>query len=288
MKQHPLKNEHAATEERTDPNATVPLGYSRVREGEKVHCVMRHFERVAHRYDLMNTILSFGIHRLWKRAAVMALNVRPGDRVLDLCGGTGDLSLLATRGTGRSGSVILYDLSLAMMAAGRAKVKRGSRSPVHMVQGDAENLALAPESFDRVIIGFGVRNLTHNDRVFQEIRRVLTPGGKMVCLEFARPRSRFFGWLYDLYSFSLMPILGRLLAGSGQAYRYLAESIRVFSSPDEIVLSLERAGFRSVRYRRMTGGIAVIHEGIKGESHKLEKTSSAAGLGDRRPGRRPG
>lgn len=245
-------------------HSQVDFGYRQVPEGEKIHRVLGHFQAVARRYDLMNSLLSLGIHRLWKLAAVKALGLRPGERVLDLCGGTGDLAVLSQRGVGRSGSVVLYDLSRAMMTAGMPKVRRHGHSSVHFVQGDAENLALRSRAFDRVIVGFGLRNLTHLDRGFLEIHRILKPGGRMVCLEFAKPDMPLFRWLYDRYSFRVMPFIGLLVTGSREAYTYLAESIRVFSSPDEMSELMKSAGFTAVRYRRLTNGIAVLHEANKG------------------------
>lgn len=240
------------------------FGCFSVPEGEKVNRVRRHFNAVAARYDFMNTLLSFGTHHIWKRLAVRLVDLRKGDRVLDVCGGTGDLSLLAARETGDSGCVVLYDINWAMMRSGRLK---GASSPyarnIAYVQGDAESIAFKNDSFDATMVGFGIRNLTHMERGFQEMHRVLRPGGKFMCLEFSEPAPPWFRSLYDFYSFHLMPFLGEILAGSRHAYTYLTESIRLFPNPDRLKSLLEDIGFSRVTYRRFTNGIAVVHLGIK-------------------------
>ncbi|NIO06306.1 MAG: bifunctional demethylmenaquinone methyltransferase/2-methoxy-6-polyprenyl-1,4-benzoquinol methylase UbiE [Proteobacteria bacterium] len=242
----------------------VCFGYRRVAEAEKIKLVQRHFNTVARKYDLMNTILSFGLHHLWKRSAIRALGLNPGDRVIDVCGGTADLAILAARAVGTSGRVVLCDINRLMMDAGRSKVigSPSSRQIIY-VQADAEQLSVADESFDAAMVGFGIRNLTHMDRGFQEMRRVLKPGGKLMCLEFSLPTASWFRWLYDLYSFSIMPFLGKILVGSWQAYIYLPESIRMFPHAEELTAILQGIGFSRVTHRRLTNGIAVVHVGIK-------------------------
>ncbi len=242
----------------------VHFGYRLVSADEKGKLVLRHFDSIARKYDFMNTVLSFGLHLLWKRRAVEILGLRPGDRILDLCGGTGDLALLAVRQLGASGRVVLYDINRAMMEAGRRKVGRsvyGAR--IAFVQGDGEQISLKADQFDAAMVGFGVRNMTHMERGFEEMHRALRPGGKFLCLEFSRPVTPWFRRLYEIYSFHIMPAVGKLLAGSRQAYTYLPESIRLFPSPEELKALLERVGFGKVTYRRFTNGIAVAHVGVK-------------------------
>ncbi len=232
--------------------------------GEKGRVVLGHFTKVAPKYDFMNTLLSFGLHHLWKRTAVRMLGLKPGDWVLDVCGGTGDLALLAARAVGVSGRVVLYDINRAMMMAGRPKV---SASPlggrIIYLQGDAERIGVADQRFNAALVGFGIRNLTHPEAGFKEIYRVLKPGGELMCLEFSTPQNPWFRRLYDLYSFHVMPWAGKMLAGSREAYTYLPESIRMFSRPEELAAILEGLGFSQVRYRRLTNGIAVVHVGVK-------------------------
>jgi demethylmenaquinone methyltransferase/2-methoxy-6-polyprenyl-1,4-benzoquinol methylase len=231
---------------------------------EKDLRVLRHFNAVAKQYDLMNTLLSFGIHHLWKRTAVNLLKLKPGDRVLDLCGGTGDLAILAQKKIAPGGKAVLYDINREMMEAGRqAKHHAEIRQHIDYVQGNAEILAFPDQSFDAVMVGFGVRNLSRMDLGFQEMYRVLKPDGRMMCLEFSEPINPIFRKLYDLYSLHVMPRLGEMIAGSRQAYTYLPESIRLFPSPDKLRAMLEHIGFSEVRYRRLTNGIAVIHIGVK-------------------------
>ncbi len=247
-----------------NPNETAYFGYRRVPVAEKALLVLKHFNTVAGRYDLMNTLLSFGLHHWWKRTAVKMLGLKPGDRVLDVCGGTGDLALLAARQVGGRGLVLIYDFSRAMLEAGRPKV---SRSPlagrIFYLQGDAERLSLPDNLFDAATVGFGIRNLTHPDTGFREMHRVLKPGGRLMCLEFSQPVWAWFRRLYDLYSFYFMPLAGRIAVGSWQAYTYLPESIRMFSRPRELSAVLEEIGFSQVRFRRLTNGIAAVHVGVK-------------------------
>ena len=242
------------------PEATAPFGYQRIPGNEKADRVQRHFDAVAGRYDLMNSLLSLGIHHTWKKQAIERFGLRPGDRVLDVCGGTGDLSVLAAQKVGASGRIVLYDFNAKMMAAGRGKVL-GTREagPVSHIQGDAESMSFPDCSFDAAMVGFGIRNLTHMDKGFEEMYRVLKSGGKMLCLEFSKPTFPPFRWLYDVYSFTIMPYLGQIIVGNKQAYLHLPESIRTFPLPDALRGMLEEIGFIEVRYQRLTNGIAVIH-----------------------------
>jgi len=243
---------------------TTHFGYLKVPEEDKAKWVRRHFNTVASKYDFMNSLLSLGTHHIWKRIAVAMMGLKPGDRVLDVCGGTADLALLAARELGQSGRIVLYDINWAMMVTGIPKV---SASPfcdrIQYVQGDAECIAFEDESFDAAMVGFGIRNLTHMEEGFREMHRVLKPGGKLMCLEFSHPVTPWFAALYDFYSFYIMPTVGKILGGSRPAYTYLPESIRMFPDADGLKRILEGIGFGRVRYRRLTDGIAVVHVGVK-------------------------
>jgi demethylmenaquinone methyltransferase / 2-methoxy-6-polyprenyl-1,4-benzoquinol methylase len=243
-----------------DQDNMVPFGFQQIPEEEKVGRTMRHFNTVARKYDFMNTLLSFGIHYLWKRTAIEMLHLKPGDRVLDVCGGTGDLAVSATRSVDISGKVIIYDINRKMMQVGRAKRNRSIlKNRIELIQGDAESISFPDDTFDAAMVGFGIRNLTHMDLGFIEMYRILKPGGKIMCLEFSKPTAPLFRWLYDVYSFHVMPLLGQVLVGSRQAYLLLPESIRMFPMPEELSALLRDIGFRKVTYRRLTNGIAVVH-----------------------------
>jgi demethylmenaquinone methyltransferase/2-methoxy-6-polyprenyl-1,4-benzoquinol methylase len=247
-----------------DASDTAYFGFRQLRATEKVNIVLSHFNRVAPKYDFMNSVLSFGIHHAWKRTAIRLLDLKPGDQLLDVCGGTGDLAVLAARHMGKNGRVFIYDINRAMMETGRERPEnRDKAACIHYVQGDAEQIACRENRFDAAIVGFGIRNLTHLEKGFREMYRVLKPGGRVMCLEFSKPVNPLFRWLYDLYSFHIMPVVGSVLAGSRQSYACLSETIRMFASPDEVKAILEDIGFESVSYRRLTNGIAVIHMGRK-------------------------
>jgi len=240
------------------------FGFRTVLVREKAAYVLRHFNSIAVKYDSMNTILSFGLHYLWKRQSVKALGLKPGYRVIDVCGGTGDLSILAARAVGPMGRVVLYDINRAMIEGARSKVSRASLADrIISVQGDAESLSLPEGRFDAAMVGFGIRNLTHMERGLAEMHRVLKPGGWMMCLEFSIPTSSWFRFLYDIYSFHIMPLAGKLLAGTREAYLYLPVSIRKFPPPYEFAAMLKEVGFSKVTYRSLTNGIAVIYTGVK-------------------------
>jgi demethylmenaquinone methyltransferase/2-methoxy-6-polyprenyl-1,4-benzoquinol methylase len=241
------------------------FGYSTVAVEEKPKLVQDHFSSSAARYDLMNTVMSLGVHHRWRRTAIKMMGLQAGDHVLDVCGGTADLSILAARAIGPTGRVTLYDFNRSMMEAGRPKVVRASLAGrIRYVQGDAQEIALASGQFDAAMVGFGIRNLTNPERGFEEMHRVLRPGGKLMCLEFSRPTSAWFRRLYDLHSFLYMPLVMRTLGRSMPSYTYLPESIRTFPLPDEVTDTLERIGFAHVTYRSLTNGISVAHVGVKG------------------------
>ncbi len=248
----------------SDTGKMTHFGFLSVPEDEKVKWVRRHFNSVARKYDSMNTLLSMGIHYQWKRMAVAMMGLREGDHVLDVCGGTGDLSRMAAEKIAPSGRVLLYDINWEMMSAGRPKTNGSPlRGKVAWVQGDAEKIALSDCSFDAAMVGFGIRNLTHFEQGFREMYRVLKPGGTFMCLEFSEPVTPWFKHLYDFYSFHIMPYIGRIFANCQPAYTYLPESIRLFPNPDRLKGILEDIGFHNVKYRRLTDGIAVAHVGKK-------------------------
>lgn len=235
------------------------FGFTAYAESDKVHRVSQHFNTIATQYDLMNTILSGGIHYAWKRRAIETLMIKPGDRILDVCGGTGDIARLSASRTGKKGMSIVYDINRKMMEQGRKKALKG----VTFVQGDAECISFPEASFDAVSIGFGIRNVTHLETGFREIFRVLKKGGAMCCLEFSKPDNPVFRHLYDLYSFRIMPFLGGLITGSKEAYTAFPESIRAFPLPEELGLVLKNIGFKDVKIKKLTNGIAVIHSAKK-------------------------
>jgi len=227
---------------------------------KKSQLILGYFNSVSRKYDMMNTLLSFGIHHIWKRIAVRMLGLNSGDRVLDVCGGTGDLAVLAARAVGQTGHITLYDFSSAMINAGRFKKNNSSiRKRIEYIQGDVQQLSFQNESFDLAMIGFGIRNVIDMKKGFKEMYRILKPGGKMMCLEFSKPVSPIFRLLYNYYSFYIIPFLGKSITGSEQAYTHLPESIRTFPSPDELTDILKNIGFLHVTHKKLTNGIAVIH-----------------------------
>ena len=240
------------------------FGYATVAAEEKPGLVQDHFSSSARRYDLMNSIMSLGVHHRWRRTAVKMMGLKEGDHVLDVCGGTADLAIPAAKVVGSKGRVVLYDFNRAMIEAGRPKVVRAALADrIQYIQGDAQEIALGSGRFDAAMVGFGIRNLTRVERGFEEMHRVLKQGGKLMCLEFSRPTSAWFRRLYDLHSFVYMPLVMRLLGRTMPSYTYLAESIRTFPLPDEVTATLERIGFIDVNYRRLTNGISVVHIGTK-------------------------
>ena len=243
------------------PEKTTDFGYQSVPEDEKSKRVAGVFDSVAPRYDLMNDLMSVGLHRLWKRFTVGASGVRPGERVLDVAGGTGDLARLFSRRVGARGEVVLTDVNPAMLRQGRDRLlDAGVVLP--LVQCDAERLPFGSDRFDCVAVAFGLRNMTHKEAALSEMRRVLKPGGRLVVLEFSK------AWapvrpLYDAYSFGLLPRLGKLVANDAAAYRYLAESIRMHPDQEALKAMLERAGLERVEYFNLATGVVALHRGYK-------------------------
>jgi demethylmenaquinone methyltransferase/2-methoxy-6-polyprenyl-1,4-benzoquinol methylase len=243
---------------------TTHFGYQTVAEGEKAERVRGVFDSVASRYDLMNDLMSLGVHRLWKRFAVELSGVRAGQRVLDLASGTGDLAARLSALVGPEGLVVMSDINAAMLSLGRDRMLDAGRvGNVRYAQIDAEVLPFPSGAFDCVSIGFGLRNVTRKERALAEMHRVLRPGGRALVLEFSHPTTAPLKAAYDLYSFQLLPRLGRLVASDEASYRYLAESIRVH--PDQATLKgmMEAAGFERCDVHNLTGGIVAVHRGFK-------------------------
>jgi demethylmenaquinone methyltransferase/2-methoxy-6-polyprenyl-1,4-benzoquinol methylase len=243
---------------------TTHFGFRQVPEGEKVRLVGSVFDSVALRYDLMNDLMSGGIHRLWKRVAIELSGVRPGQRVLDVAGGTGDLSARFAREVGPTGQVVLSDINAAMLGRGRDRlVDEGLCGNVDFALADAEALPFADQSFDCITIAFGLRNVTRKERALASMLRVLRPGGRLLVLEFSKPTSEFLGRLYDAYSFGIIPKLGKLVTGDEDSYRYLAESIRMHPDQESLRDMMEDAGFERCDFHNLTGGIVAVHRGFK-------------------------
>jgi demethylmenaquinone methyltransferase/2-methoxy-6-polyprenyl-1,4-benzoquinol methylase len=235
------------------------FGYERVTPEEKTRRVGGVFDSVAGRYDLMNDLMSGGLHRLWKRYAITLSQVRSGARVLDLAGGTGDMARLFAQRVGATGMVVHTDINAAMLAAGRDRlIDAGIVLPT--VRCNAEALPFASRSFDCVSIAFGLRNVTHKDRALAEMQRVLRPGGIALVLEFSRVAAPLSG-AYDWYSFKVLPRLGKLVAHDAASYRYLAESIRMHPDQEALRTMMERAGFEAVEYHNLTAGVVALHVG---------------------------
>ncbi len=240
---------------------TTDFGYRKIPEGEKSGHVAGVFDSVASRYDLMNDLMSAGLHRLWKRFAVAQSFVGPGARVLDVAGGTGDLARLFAERIGANGEVILTDVNAAMLATGRDRLLDEGRI-IPVVRCDGERLPFSSDHFDCVTVGFGLRNMTRKDVALSEMRRVLRPGGTLLVLEFSRVW-RPLAPLYDAYSFQVLPRLGTLVANDAEAYRYLAESIRVHPSQGELKQMMEQAGLERVDYFNLAAGVVALHRGYK-------------------------
>lgn len=243
---------------------TTHFGYQEVDVDEKVEKVGEVFHSVAAKYDLMNDLMSMGIHRLWKRFTIELSGARPGQTILDLAGGTGDLALHFSKILGDEGQIVLADINESMLQTGRDKVidKGGSNNIVY-TQANAECLPFADNSFNCVTMAFGLRNVTDKDKALVSINRVLKPGGRLLVLEFSKPRNALFSKVYDAYSFSVLPKIGKVVASDEDSYQYLAESIRMHPDQETLKEMMQEAGFEKCTFHNLTGGIVALHKGIK-------------------------
>jgi demethylmenaquinone methyltransferase/2-methoxy-6-polyprenyl-1,4-benzoquinol methylase len=245
-------------------SATTDFGYQQVPVGEKASRVRAVFESVAGNYDLMNDLMSGGAHRLWKQFALSQTGLRPGQRALDVAGGTGDLAAGMAKQVGAAGLVMLTDINAAMLSEGRdALIDGGFVANVRYAIADAERLPFPDASFDCVTIGFGLRNVTDKMAALQSMGRVLKPGGQLLVLEFSRPVLPGLKPIYDAYSFTVLPWLGKVVAKDAASYRYLAESIRRFPGQDDLLAMMREAGLENCRYHNLSGGIVALHRGYR-------------------------
>ena len=237
------------------------FGFQTVEEQDKAKRVRGVFDSVASKYDIMNDLMSGGMHRAWKAYTVMVANLKEGDRALDIAGGTGDLSLAFAKKVGKTGQVVHTDINYAMLSTGRERLlNKGLVLPT--VVCDAEKLPFPDGHFDLVSVAFGLRNMTHKDAALKEMNRVLKPGGKLLVLEFSRV-AKPLEKVYDWYSFNVLPRMGSMVAGDAESYRYLAESIRMHPGQEELKALMKQAGFGHVDYHNMTAGVVALHVGIK-------------------------
>jgi demethylmenaquinone methyltransferase/2-methoxy-6-polyprenyl-1,4-benzoquinol methylase len=243
---------------------TTHFGFREVPTHEKAKMVRSVFDSVAGKYDLMNDLMSMGIHRIWKRIAIQLSHVRYGEKVLDLAGGTGDMTALFRERVGDKGSVVLSDINAEMLKRGRDRlIDEGVAEGVHYAQIDAEKLPFPDNSFDCVCIAFGLRNVTHKDDALKSMHRVLKPGGRVIVLEFSEVHNPVVKKFYDLYSFKFLPLMGKLVANDADSYQYLAESIRMHPNQEKLKAMMAGAGFERCEYFNLTHGVVAIHRGYK-------------------------
>ncbi|GLX86217.1 ubiquinone/menaquinone biosynthesis C-methyltransferase UbiE [Thalassotalea loyana] len=254
----------ASQEQSNQNDNTTHFGYKTVDTENKASMVADVFHSVAAQYDVMNDLMSFGIHRLWKRFTIDASGVRPGNKVLDLAGGTGDLTAKFSQIVGKDGQVILADINSSMLNVGRDKLRdRGLVQNIEYVQANAECLPFEDNSFDIITIAFGLRNVTDKDKALRSMYRVLKPGGRLLVLEFSKPEHELLNKAYDFYSFNILPKMGELVAKDGDSYQYLAESIRMHPDQETLESMMKNAGFEQTTYKNLTGGIVALHKGYK-------------------------
>lgn len=240
------------------------FGYQMVDADAKAGMVGDVFHSVADKYDVMNDLMSFGVHRLWKRYTIEQCAVRPGQHVLDLAGGTGDLAAKFARRVGKDGRVVLADINESMLKVGRDRLtNRGIVGNIEYALANAESLPFEDDSFDCITIAFGLRNVTHKDKALESMHRVLKPGGRLLVLEFSKPVLPLLSKAYDAYSFTALPFMGKLVANDAESYRYLAESIRMHPDQETLKAMMDTAGFFKTSYHNMTGGVVALHKGFK-------------------------
>lgn len=246
-----------------DNKSTTHFGYKEVPVEDKVEHVAEVFHSVAAKYDVMNDLMSMGVHRLWKRFTLHASGVRPGAKVLDIAGGTGDLTLKFSKMVGSTGQVVLADINASMLNVGRDRLTdEGAVGNIDYVQANAESLPFPDNSFDCITIAFGLRNVTDKDAALRSMYRVLKPGGRLLVLEFSKP-AEWLAPVYDLYSFKLLPKIGKMVSNDEDSYRYLAESIRMHPDQTSLKQMMSDAGFERCDYHNMTAGIVALHSGYK-------------------------
>jgi len=247
----------------TDKN-TTDFGYKEVPRDEKVKHVADVFHSVAAKYDVMNDLMSGGVHRIWKKLTIEQSGARAGMKILDIAGGTGDLTLRFSRIVGRDGQVTLADINDSMLKVGRDKLTdKGAVSNIDFVQANAECLPFPDNHFDIITIAFGLRNVTDKDAALRSMQRVLKPGGKLMVLEFSKTDNPVLSSVYDFYSFNILPKLGQVIAGDGDSYQYLAESIRMHPDQETLKSMMQDADLVNCKYQNMTGGVVALHTGIK-------------------------
>lgn len=251
----------------TDPHQhdkTTHFGYEQVKVEEKAGKVAKVFHSVASRYDVMNDLMSGGVHRLWKRYTIEASAVRKGQKVLDIAGDTGDLAFKFSQLVGDDGQVVLADINESMLRAGRDRlIDRGCATNLEYVQADAQTLPFPDNHFDCITIAFGLRNVTDKDAALRSMLRVLKPGGRLLVLEFSKPTNDVVSKIYDRYSFDVLPRMGKLIADDADSYRYLAESIRMHPDQETLKGMMETAGFVQCNYQNLTFGVVALHKGFK-------------------------
>jgi len=245
-------------------NEETHFGFEQVKAEEKAGKVAEVFHSVADKYDIMNDVMSFGVHRLWKRFTLAQTGLKNGQRVLDLAGGTGDLALKMSRMVGDSGEVVLSDINGSMLSNGRDRLTdEGVAGNVRYVQANAECLPFPDDYFDCITMAFGLRNVTDKDMALRSMNRILKPGGRLLVLEFSQPVAPGLSPVYDFYSFKLLPMMGKVIANDEESYRYLAESIRMHPDQDTLKSMMQEAGFERCDYHNLTGGIVALHKGFK-------------------------
>ncbi|VAW68908.1 2-methoxy-6-polyprenyl-1,4-benzoquinol methylase [hydrothermal vent metagenome] len=240
------------------------FGYQQVPVGEKAARVADVFHSVAANYDVMNDVMSFGVHRLWKRFTLSQTGLKGGQKVLDLAGGTGDLAMKMASMVGPAGQVVLSDINGSMLRRGRERlIDQGVAGNIEYVQANAECLPFQDDTFDCITIAFGLRNVTDKDKALRSMNRVLKPGGRLLVLEFSKPVAPGLAPVYDIYSFKLLPLMGKFIAKDAESYQYLAESIRMHPDQETLKGMMEDAGFSKVKYHNLTGGIVALHKAYK-------------------------